>query len=52
VLNLRQKKAKGKPLEKHEKEFWNANKKLCVLQAKLTEEEKEEKARLLALLGD
>jgi hypothetical protein len=51
VLNLRQKKAKGKPLEKHEKEFWNANKKLCVLQAKLTEEEKEEKARLLALLG-
>jgi hypothetical protein len=51
VLNLRQKKAKGKKLEKHEKEFWNANKKLCVLQTKLTKEEKEEKARLLAMLG-
>lgn len=51
VLNLRQKKAKGKKLEKHEREFWTANKKICVLQPKLTEEEQAEKDRLNALLG-
>lgn len=50
VLGLRQKKAKGKKLEKWEKEYWQANKKICQLDQKLTEEEKEEKERLNALL--
>lgn len=31
ILTLRQKKAKGKKLEKHEKEFWNANRLLCAI---------------------
>lgn len=51
VVNLRSKKAKGKKLEKYEREFWNANKSLCVLKEKLTEEEQAEKDRLNALLG-
>jgi hypothetical protein len=29
ILTIRQKKAKHKPLEKHEKEFYNANRDLC-----------------------
>lgn len=51
VLNLRRKKATGKKLEKNEREFWQANKNICVLKPKLTEEEKAEKDRLNALLG-
>lgn len=51
VLGLRMKKSKGKPLEKWEREYWNANKTVCVLEAKLTEEEKAAKDRLNALLG-
>lgn len=51
VLSLRQKRAKGKKLEKWEQEFWRSNKDLCTLQPKLTREEKEEKDRLNALLG-
>lgn len=51
VLNLRNKKAKGKPLEKNEREFWNANKGICVLKTKLSEEEQAEKDRLNALLN-
>ena len=31
VLMLRQKRAKGKPLEKHESEFWNNNRDICDL---------------------
>ena len=31
VLMLRQKKAKGKPFEKHETEFWNNNRDICDL---------------------
>ena len=31
VLSLRQKKAKHKKLEKHEKEFWNQNRLLCAI---------------------
>lgn len=31
VLILRQKRAKGKKLDKHEKEFWNANRFLCAI---------------------
>ena len=50
VLSLRQKRSKGKKLEKWEREFWSANKDLCVLQPKLSEEEKAERDRLNALL--
>ena len=51
ILNLRLKKAKGKRLDKTEREFWNANKGICVLKTKLSKEEQEEKDRLNALLG-
>lgn len=50
VLSLRQKKVKGKKFEKWESEFWNANKKICVLGTKLTAEEQAEKERLNAML--
>lgn len=51
ILSLRSKKAKGKKFEKHEREFWNANKGICVLREKLTEEEQAEKDKLNALLN-
>lgn len=51
VLHLRQKKSKNKKLEKWEQEFWAANKDICVLSAKLTEEEKEARENLNKLLG-
>lgn len=50
VLSIRLKKAKGKKLEKWEREYWSANKSTCVLKPKLTAEEQEEKDRLNALL--
>lgn len=50
VLQLRQKRAKGKKLEKWEQEFWRSNKDICVIRKKYTEEEREEQARLKALL--
>lgn len=51
ILALRMKKAKGKPLEKWEREFWSANKSACVLKTKLTAEEQAAKDRLNALIG-
>ena len=51
VLNLRMKKAKGKKLEKAEREYWSANKDICNLRPKLTAAEQAEKDRLNALLG-
>lgn len=50
VLSIRQKRAKGKKLEKWESEFWKNNREICVLATRLTEEEQEEKERLNALL--
>jgi hypothetical protein len=50
ILSLRMKKAKGKKLEKWEREYWSANKSICVLQVKLTSEEQAAKDRLNALL--
>lgn len=54
ILSLRQKKARGKKLEKTEREFWEHNKGLCILRPKETEEQKAEKdaekAELLAIL--
>ena len=51
VLGLRSKKAKNKKLEKWEREYWQANKEICVLKPKLTAEEQEAKDRLNAMLG-
>ena len=51
VLALRSKKAKGKKLEKWEKEFWSNNRDICVLKTKLTEEEKLELENLNKMLG-
>lgn len=51
VLSIRLKKAKGKKLEKWEREFWNSNTDICALREKLSEEEQAEKDRLSALLG-
>ena len=50
VLSIRAKRAKGKSLDPAEKEFFNANKSICVIQPRLTEEEKAEKERLNRLL--
>lgn len=51
VLSLRQKRMKGKKLEKWEREFWASNKKLCTLRPKLSEEDKEKKDKLLEIIG-
>lgn len=51
VLSLRNKKAEGKKLTDEEKDYWKSNKDICVLKEKLTDEEKAEKERLLAILG-
>lgn len=51
IQSLRHKKAKGKKLEKHEREYWQENKSVCELKAKLTEAEQEAKDRLNALLS-
>lgn len=47
VMNIRSKRAKGKKLEKHEREFYNEHKELINIKEKLTEEERaEEQAEL------
>ena len=51
VLALRQKKSKGKKLEKWEQEFWRSNKDLCTLKVRISKEEQEEKDRLNAMLN-
>lgn len=51
VLSLRQKKARGKKLEKHEQEFWRNNKAVCEIKRRDTEEEKAEKEQIKKLLG-
>ncbi|MCM1508686.1 MAG: bacteriophage Gp15 family protein [Ruminococcus flavefaciens] len=50
VLSLRAKKAKHKKLEKYEREYWNANKDICVIKPRLSAEEQAAKERLKALL--
>jgi hypothetical protein len=51
ILSLRSKKAKGEKLDKYERKFWNANKKLCVLTKPMSDEEKEERDRINKLLS-
>lgn len=49
IISIRQKKLKGKKLEKWEQEFYRENKEMVDLKKKHTEEEKQEKNRLLAM---
>lgn len=51
VLGIRQKKAKGKKLEKWEQEFYRNNRSLCDLKKRYTKEEQEEIDRWNELLG-
>jgi hypothetical protein len=51
VINIRQKKSKGKKLEKYEQEFYRDNKSLIDIKEKLSAEEQAEKERLLKLLN-
>lgn len=51
VINIRDKKRKGKSLEKWEKEFYSANKSLIDFKVKKTERSDEEKKELRELFG-
>lgn len=51
VLNIRQKRAKGKTLEKHEMEFYRENRALIDFQKPETPEKKAQKERLRKLRG-
>ena len=51
VLSLRQKKARGKKLEKWEREWWAQNLSICKIQPKYTQEEIAEQEKLKAILG-
>ena len=51
VLGLRQKRARGKKLEKEEREFWEHNQKICKLRPHYTAEELAEQERLKRLIG-
>lgn len=50
VLHIRSKKAKGKRLEKWERDFLSENRKLVEIQRKYTKEEQAERERINALL--
>ena len=51
VLRLRQKKRNRKtPLDKAEKDFWSANRELCEIKPKLSDDEKAAKERLKRML--
>lgn len=52
VLSLRQKRNRGKKLEKHEQEFWRENRKICELRKRKTREQIEEEARLNAVVDN
>ena len=51
VLNIRSKRAKGKSLEKWEKEFYSENKEIVEIKPRLTQEEIEAEERLNKLLS-
>lgn len=51
VLSLRQKKARGKKLEKWEKEYWQQNRAICEIRTRYTEEEIAEQERLKKIIG-
>lgn len=52
VLAMRSKKAHGEKLDKAEQKWWAQNKDICVLKKRLSQEEKDIKDKLNALLGD
>ena len=51
VFSLRQKKARGKKLEKWEKEFWEQNAAICKIRTWYTEDELAEQERLKKIIG-
>ena len=51
VLGLRGKRARGKKLEKGEREFWMRNRAVCELRRRYTDEEIDERAALERMLG-
>ena len=51
VLSLRQKKAKGKKLEKYEQEFWRENREMCEIKQRETEEDRKAKAKFEAVFS-
>ncbi len=51
IIGMRLKIAKGKKLEKSEREYWNANLAMCRLTEKLSEEEQQIKNQLNEMLG-
>lgn len=51
VISIREKKAKGKKLEKYEREFYNENKRIITLKHKESQREKEEKDAVRELFG-
>lgn len=51
VLRIRQKRAKGKRLEKHEQEFYKENKSIIDFKVKYTDEEQQEIDRINELLN-
>lgn len=51
VLSIRQKRAKGKKLEKWEREFYQNNKAMCDIKTRYTAEEQEEKDYWNKVLG-
>lgn len=51
VLQLRKKKAKGQKFDKHEQEFWNHNRDICILRKKLTAAQREAEKKLNAMLN-
>lgn len=51
VLSLRQKRNRGKKLEKHEEEFWKENKRICELKKRESEEDRAARERVEKILG-
>lgn len=51
VLSIRAKKNKGKKLEKWEQEFWSANKDICEIREKLSDDDKEDYELLKEMLN-
>lgn len=50
VLLLRQKRNRGKKLEKHEQEFWKENRRICELRKRKTQEQIEYESQMNAMV--
>ena len=51
VLSLRQKRSRGKKLEKREEEFWRENRRICELKKRESEEDRAARERVEKILG-